>query len=133
MKQNKTIFLIDDDPDDHEIFGLALSEIDHPVHCIYENDGAKAVEALNDDKELKPDFIFIDMNMPRMNGQECLVEIKKIERLKDVPVFMYSTSADPESIQKNAKLGAADFIIKPSDINVLSAILSNIINANALQ
>ena len=67
------------------------------------------------------------MNMPRMNGLQCLKEIKKIKRLNHVPVFMYSTSADPSVVEENKRLGATDFIVKPSSINDLTKILSRII------
>src|SRR5205085_611290 len=112
---------------DLEIFSFALAEADESARCIIANDGLHALEKINSDHSLIPDFIFIDMNMPRMNGQECLVEIKKIQRLKNVPVFMYSTSAGPSSILENSKLGAVNFIAKPADINVLTEILSGIL------
>ena len=127
MQHNPTVFLIDDDSDDQEIFGLAIEKANVSADCVYANDGIQALEKLNGDVTFLPDYIFIDMNMPRMNGQQCLSEIKKIERLKDVPVFMYSTSADPESIAENIQLGAQDFIVKPSSIAELTQILKKII------
>ncbi len=127
MQHNPTVFLIDDDTDDQEIFGLAIEKTNVKADCVYANDGIQALEKLNGDESFLPDYIFIDMNMPRMNGQQCLSEIKKIERLKDVPVFMYSTSADPECISENIQLGAEDFIVKPSSISELTIILKRIL------
>lgn len=127
MQHNPTVFLIDDDSDDQEIFSHALEKANQSVECVFANDGIHALEKIRSDENFIPDFIFIDMNMPRMNGQQCLAEIKKIERLRNVPVYMYSTSADPESIEENKRLGAADFIVKPSNIQDLIRILADII------
>jgi iron complex outermembrane receptor protein len=130
MSKNPTVFLIDDDVDDQEIFCLALARADSLFECVCENDGIKALEKINADHSFRPDFIFIDLNMPRMNGSQCLAEIKKIDRLKDVPVFIYSTASDPASIIENKKLGAEDFIVKPADINILTRTLLKILKKN---
>ncbi|MDQ3051687.1 MAG: TonB-dependent receptor plug domain-containing protein [Bacteroidota bacterium] len=133
MRKSPTIFLIDDDIDDQEIFSIALQGTNVDTNCIFANDGIIALEKLNSDITLIPDLIFIDMNMPRMNGQQCLMELKKMDRLKSVPIYMYSTSADPVSIEENKQLGAEDFILKPSDIQLLSSMLGNIIKRRMLQ
>src|SRR4051812_13807769 len=127
MSNKPTVFLIDDDIDDQEIFSLAVERADQSAHCIFANDGIKALEKINNDSTFKPDYIFIDLNMPRMNGSQCLSEIKKIERLRNTPVFIYSTSSDPVSIIENKNLGAEDFIVKPSDINELIKTLTKIL------
>ncbi len=128
MHNIPTVFLIDDDTDDQEIFSLAMEKANQQVQCVFADDGIHALEKLKTDTAFRPDFIFIDMNMPRMNGQQCLTEIKKIDRLRDVPVYMYSTSADPESLEENKRLGASDFIVKPSSITELTDILSQILH-----
>jgi iron complex outermembrane receptor protein len=102
------------------------------VKCVFADDGVKALEKINGDVNFIPDFIFIDMNMPRMNGKQCLAEIKKIDRLKHIPVYMYSTSADQSTVDENIKLGATEFIIKPSDINTLTTVLSRILQNQML-
>jgi CheY-like chemotaxis protein len=115
-------FLIDDDPDDQEIFCMALGDMGKEINCIYASDGVDALKRLND-PSFTPDYIFIDMNMPRMNGSQCLQEIKKIGRLKDVPVYMYSTSADPEAVAATKQMGAAGFIVKPTSVSELTKTL----------
>jgi iron complex outermembrane receptor protein len=132
MNYKPTVFLIDDDTDDQEIFSLALESTKKSVNCVFANDGIEALQTLTSSADFTPDFIFIDMNMPRMNGQQCLTEIKKIERLKDVPVYMYSTSIDPLTADENKSMGATDFIVKPADISVLTEILSRILNRQML-
>ena len=119
-------FLIDDDEDDQEIFYLAVQDVDESIRCIFANDGVHALEKLHTDQLFTPNWIFIDMNMPRMNGLQCLKAIRTIDRLKHTPVFLYSTYVDPMVVAENKKLGATDFIRKPSSITELTRILSNI-------
>jgi iron complex outermembrane recepter protein len=126
MSQNKLVLLVDDDPDDQEIFEFALRRADESATCIFADDGRHALERLQNETDLIPDIIFIDMNMPRMNGKQCLASIKEIERFKNVPVYMYSTGADPQSVKENMELGAEDYIIKPSDVDTLAGMLSSI-------
>lgn len=126
--QKLTCFLIDDDTDDHEIFQLALERVDPAIVCVYSNDPLNALERLNADKSFVPQLFFIDINMPRMNGMQCLAEIKKIEHLKHVPVCMYFTSANPAIINECKRLGATDFIVKSSGMDELEKALSDILS-----
>lgn len=122
-------FLIDDDQDDQEIFAMAVRDFNESIHCYFADDGVKALEKLNN-SDFLPDCIFIDINMPRMNGIECLEQIKNISRLRPVPICMYSTSADPNIVTRSKELGAQDFIVKPASISVLSKMLQRFINSN---
>ncbi|MCW3086888.1 MAG: response regulator receiver protein [Sediminibacterium sp.] len=126
-----TYFLIDDDVDDQEIFSMALQEADPQVGCRFANDGIEALETLRNET-FTPDCIFMDLNMPRMNGNECLVEIRKIDRLHPVPVIMYSTSSDQKLINRSKELGASDFIVKPSGLHALTDILKEVIQKQRL-
>jgi CheY-like chemotaxis protein len=129
MASTPLCFLIDDDPDDQEIFFLAWQHVDPAVKCVYANDGIYGLEKLRKEPPLQPELIFIDLNMPRMNGVECLKEIKKLNHLRNVPVYMYSTAADPAVISECKFLGAKDFIKKSPAItdleNTFFAILTN--------
>src|ERR1700739_3500683 len=93
MQKEISFFLIDDDADDREIFSLALGKADQKVKCVVARDGEEALDILKGNKEFTPDSIFLDLNMPRMDGRECLVEIRKIERLKNIPICIYTTSS----------------------------------------
>jgi len=123
-------FLIDDDLDDQEIFFMALQQFDASIRCDFANDGAKALEQLKADEANVPHCIFIDMNMPRMEGIECLEQIKKMTHLTGVPVCMFSTSADPTLVARAKILGAVDFIVKPADISVLSEMIGQFFKLN---
>jgi len=117
--------LIDDDQDDQEIFTLALEESGLNMQCITCNNTSEALQKLINPGDFLPDYIFLDLNMPRINGIQFLTEIKKISRLQHIPVVIYSTSSHPKDKEATQKLGAAAFITKPSGIKELSVLLKD--------
>jgi CheY-like chemotaxis protein len=121
----KNILQIDDDLEDCEFFMEALQEISDADYTSSQN----PVEALKKLKtrELKPDVIFLDLNMPVMSGFEFLNEIKKTDIVKNIPVIIFSTSQFDEIKRKAKDYGANEFISKPSDFNELKKILSRYI------
>ena len=125
MKNTKECLLIDDDPDDQEIFRMALQEVDKSISCVLANDGIDALTILKP-RTFTPDFIFIDINMPRMNGIQCLTEIKKLDHLKGARIIMYSTTAQPKVVELSKELGASDFLVKPVSLDLLTEQLSTI-------
>lgn len=129
MKKNKIILIIDDDEDDRLLFYDAVSQVDLSITCIHASNGIEGVELLRCGNRLLPDFIFLDLNLPRLNGFQCLVEIKKDPNLLKVPVIIYSTSKRVEDIVETKKLGAAYFLTKPvlfKDIcNAVSFVIGN--------
>jgi CheY-like chemotaxis protein len=119
MKNGKICFLIDDDIDDQEIFTLVLKSVNPTITCITANDGIEAVTRLTTEEAFTPDYIFLDLNMPRMSGKECLQEIKKIDRLNTTPVIIYSTSFEQKDVLETRALGASDYLEKQSSIEEL--------------
>jgi CheY-like chemotaxis protein len=117
-------FVIDDDLDDQEIFTIAAKKVDPDIECAFANDGVHAVNRFRNDPAFNPGRIFLDVNMPRMNGVECLAQLKKLDSLRNVPIFMCSTSADPKIIANVKNLGAHDFIVKPSTIAEFVTVLA---------
>lgn len=128
----KVCFLIDDDPDDQEIFSLALEKITPRVTCEIASDCQEALGMLAPERKFIPDYIFLDLNMPRMNGKQCLKEIRRHPHLNSVPVIMYSTSLIDSDIFELRQLGAMDFLTKPNNISTLSRVLSNFFKTNKL-
>lgn len=122
-----TCLLIDDDTDDQEIFAHALKHLNVDVDFVTANDGVHAIEKIKSDPEFQPYFIFIDVNMPKMNGIETLVEIKKISHVKNVPVYLYSTYSDPNTQKEGKKHGAVDFLVKAGNMKELEDTLAGII------
>jgi CheY-like chemotaxis protein len=129
VKKTKKCFLIDDDLDDQEIFLMALQEIDENISCHFANNGIEGLEKLNQDHSYIPDYIFLDINMPKMNGMECLPEIKKLNHLQGVKIIMYSTSADKRMMHESRTLGANDFLVKPPGMQLLIENLSKILKS----
>ncbi|RYU95255.1 response regulator [Emticicia agri] len=120
------VFLIDDDLDDQEIFSFILSDSSSEVVCVFADDGLDALEKLQD-VSFKPQIIFIDFNMPRLNGLETLKEIKKIKHLSDTPVYMYSTSNESSIVEASKIAGATGFIKKHIDTDIAKQEFQNII------
>jgi CheY-like chemotaxis protein len=122
MIEPKICLLVDDDPDDQEVFLTALGDVSPDVLCLIAPDGDRALELLHN-KETIPDYIFLDLNMPRMNGFEFLAAIKKSKVLKDIPVIVYSTTSQQTQIEKAKKLGATEFFTKTYKYNELCLLL----------
>src|SRR5688572_4686313 len=128
-KPSRICLLVDDDDDDKEIFCLALEQADPSIDCRTASDGKEALKMLSD-KGFLPDYIFLDLNMPQMDGKECLKEIRKQIHLTNVPVIIFTTSAAPKDIEETKKLGASAFITKPPLISNLAKKLSEVFNNN---
>jgi len=114
MEKAKHCLVIDDDADDQEIFKMCLNTVAPHVRCASAKNGVEAVTMLQSNTGYSPDFIFIDMNMPKMNGLECLRKLKEMDHLKKAKMFMYSTTSEKTAVSESKELGAEDFIVKPA-------------------
>jgi CheY-like chemotaxis protein len=108
-----TILLIDDDEDDRKLFFEATADYDDTIIYIAAADAPEALGYLNNAANVLPDFIFLDLRMPGLSGEQCLVEIKKDLRLASIPVIIYTTSRDEKESVRLKGLGAAHFMSKP--------------------
>ena len=124
MKNSVCFLLVDDDADDRTLFIEAVKEIDQTFECKTANNGERALELLKDTGYPLPDFIFLDIRMPRINGKKCLFEIKKDERLKHIPVIIYTTSKAVEESKELRDMGAFHFISKPSNADEIYYLIS---------
>lgn len=100
---------------------MALREMNAAIDCVSAYSGTEAVNKL--ESGFVPHYIFLDLNMPRMNGKQCLKEIKKMKHLENVPVFMYSTSSDTQIMKETKLMGAADYLVKPPSVTQLTEML----------
>ena len=107
------ILLVDDDEDDRMLFVEAAKEVDSTITCLPASDGLEALALLRDGRPDIPDYIFLDLRMPGLTGEEILIEIKREPRLSTVPVIVYTTSRDVRESARLKKLGAAHFMSKP--------------------
>jgi DNA-binding response OmpR family regulator len=114
------ILYVEDDPEDRDIFKEALLTISPHHTCLFAHDGKHAFEIL---EEFLPDYIFLDINMPGMEGKEILRELKSSTGLKSVPVIMFTTSDAEKDKVECKRLGAVDYIKKPTMFSDLCATL----------
>jgi CheY-like chemotaxis protein len=108
------VFIADDDEDDQLLFREVIKELPYLVHLSTARDGEEALKLLESMPQL-PDLMFLDLNMPMINGLECLSEIKRNPKLVHLPVIIFSTSSFPGNINKVYQLGAHLYIRKPND------------------
>ncbi len=125
----KTILLIDDDDDDQFLFKEAIEFINPALQFSIAANGKIAVEKLKASTSL-PDLIFLDLNMPFMNGFEFLEEIKKDDQLKKIPIGIFSTSNIAGDIRLAKQLGARFVLTKPSDFRVLCIKLQQLLSSD---
>ena len=125
MQTAKRVLLVEDDIDDQELFSEALARIHPTVCCDIANNGAEALEMIENPPAF--DIVFMDLNMPKMNGIECLKHLKVHPVYKHVPVIIISTSVRVEEMEKCKELGAAKYFPKPASFDVLFNNLRNIL------
>ena len=128
MKPKRRFFIVDDDVDDQELFIEAVNEVDDSIECLSASNCEEALDLLKNKKISMPDMIFLDLNMPRLNGKQCLAELKKQAHLADIPVIIYSTSSEKRDIEETTRLGAAHFLTKPNKFEELCKAISFVVS-----
>ncbi len=108
------ILLIDDDEDEAEILQTAITEIDRSTLFNYISNCAEALKLLKQKEMPVPNIIFLDISIPRMNGLDCLQEIKRLDHLKNIPVIIYSNSGATRDVNEAMTRGAQVFWKKPN-------------------
>jgi len=121
------IFYADDDPVDLVFFTRALKRIDPTITCLTASDGVEALDKLFSQTN-KPDAIFIDLYMPRLDGIECVIAIKRNKDFKRIPIIIISNAINKKEVDQFNRLGVYYFLSK-STFEDLEASLRNIINA----
>ena len=121
-----TILLVDDDEDDQDIFREAVSVVNPDCEVRLAMDGEHGLTNLSERPQL-PDYIFLDVNMPKMDGKQFLEEVKSHPLYSTVPVIIYSTSNHASEMGTYFKMGASNFITKPSEFNLLVTYLRSIL------
>lgn len=121
-----TIVYIDDDADDCFIMAEAIKAFDQKIKCITFTKSIDGIDFLKSSPE-PPDYIILDINMPMMNGKDCLIEIKRQEKLTHIPVVMFSTTFQTTDTNSLLELGAHDLIAKPNTVEELFNALHTIV------
>jgi CheY-like chemotaxis protein len=123
----KSLLLADDDIDDCLFFKEALDELQLTVKLITTNDGEALMNLLNELSFNLPDVLFLDLNMPRKNGFDCLTEIRKNEKFEVLPVVIFSTSYDNEVVNKLYGAGAHYYIRKPGEFSNIKRFIHKVL------
>ena len=124
-----TVMIVDDDEDDRRNFLEGMKEVDPNVQLMTADDGISAFLKLGEKEQQLPDFIFLDLNMPKKSGHEVLAELKNDELLKNIPVIIYTTSEDEREKAESLKKGAVAWITKPQSKDELKKILNEMLDA----
>lgn len=124
------VILADDDEDDRLFFTDAFEELKITTKVSTFNDGVYLMEHLNSADIILPEILFLDLNMPRKSGMDCLKEIRANDRFKDIAIAIYSTSSSEEDVENTFVLGANIYIKKPNDFKKLKKVLSEIVTIN---
>lgn len=130
QKEHITIALADDDEDDRLFFKDAFEELKINTVVTTHCDGEELMNFLNHPDTILPNILFLDLNMPKKNGFECLLDIKKAEKFNDIAIAIYSTSSSEEDVENTFVHGANIYIKKPSDFDTLKKILREVVTIN---
>jgi CheY-like chemotaxis protein len=131
MRQ-KTVFLIDDDPEDLQFMRDALNNVDSSILCVSFVYPEEAIKLLTRELIALPDYLFIDINMPKINGEDCLRRLRTNEKFLTIPIILYSTSMPKEVSEKLLKAGANFTFAKPNTQREYRQVLESIIFGNIL-
>lgn len=123
------ILLAEDDADDRLLFREALNEVNANTCLSTVVDGEELMKTLHKNIQAEtPLIVFLDLNMPKKNGFECLQEIRKTAKFKDVPIVVFSTSCQQEAINKMYENGASYYICKPNSFLKLKTSIEHILS-----
>lgn len=117
---NHAILLVEDSPSDAHLAQRAFAESRYASHVSHARDGVEAMEMLRREGPhanfRRPDLILLDLNMPRKDGRQVLIELKQDEQLRRIPVVVLTTSADDQDVAEAYRLGSNSYIVKPVDL-----------------
>ena len=133
LKNNMIVFLADDDADDRLLFEEALREIYSDVKLTTAKNGEQLMGILDKTTPPPPHLIFLDLNMPLLNGFECLEQIRKNNKYKNIPVVICSTSSQKEAIDQVYKKGADYYLCKPDSFQQLKKLLHTVCSIDHLK
>lgn len=122
------IFIIDDNEDFVLLFCQAVAKTHPECQCLSAENGYNALRQLKFMLPTVPDFIFVDVKMPIMNGHEIVAELKKMDMFSSVPIIMYSSDTNPDDERKAKENGAVAFYPKPSNGEKINALIQDVLN-----
>ena len=129
MIEGLTIFYADDDQDDLDFFTEVVADMGLKLTLVTQNNGHKLIDALQNSPP-NPHIVFLDLNMPGINGFQVLQQLRALEKFKNLPIVVFSTSNDDFIIAKSMDLGASFFVNKPSNYALLKQSIQYALNIN---
>ena len=124
------VALADDDPDDREIFADVCTDVDKNLKAMLFKNGKELLDHLNSPKAIIPNILFLDINMPVIDGFECLKLIRSKTEFNKLCIIIYSTSVNSADVNKARNLGADGFLQKPSSYGKLRTVFIQILDTN---
>lgn len=124
-----TIFYTDDDAEDLEFFTEVTSALGDHLNIVTQKNGKKLLQDLKNPPP-SPQIIFLDLNMPGLNGFDVLQELRSTDDFKDLPIVIFSTSSDEKTIAKSRELGASYYVPKPTDFSLFKRTIQHTLNIN---
>lgn len=129
MDKKLNLLLADDDVDDCDFFKDAIDEMGLLVNFSTVNNGVELMALLRSGAEANPDVLFLDLNMPKKSGMECIEEIKTTDSMRSIPIVVFSTSMDNTVVDTLYNLGAHYYIQKPGEFKNLKAVIKKAISS----
>lgn len=121
--------MIDDDREDIEIFTSFLEAFDKTIELVTASHGQEGLEKIRHGA-IRPDYIFLDLNMPRYDGFYFLKELRNLPERTNIPVIIFTTSSHPKDVERSRKLGASHFVTKPTDYSSMKDIISALLSGD---
>ncbi|RYJ42538.1 response regulator [Flavobacterium beibuense] len=129
MNNELTVFYTDDDQEDIDFFREIIDIIDSNVKVVTQRNGEELLKALNNPPPT-PYLVFLDINMPGMNGLETLKRVRESDQHKNLPVVMFSTTSDDITIQQSKELGASFYVPKSGAFDKLKKSIEHTLKMN---
>jgi CheY-like chemotaxis protein len=124
------ILYVEDDRDDYSFFVELLGQVHPGAQCTNATNGLEALQML-DTGAVTPELIVLDLNMPVLDGKDCLKSLKADARFNNIPVYVYTTGANPLDATYCKQLGAVDYLLKPNTVREANEIVRRIVNSPA--
>ena len=129
MSIHRKILLVEDDADDQHLFTEALHAMYPAIECLIAKDGRDALDQMNTTSPI-PTIIFMDLNMPMMNGYECIAALRKESRFRNIPIVIYTTSNKTTELKRITDLGVKAFLTKLTNFAILQNQIGEILEMN---
>ena len=111
MGNKGLIVMIDDDTDDHEIFKMAVDDLDKPMHCLFFSDCESAIAHFSGSAVIPPGYVFIDLKLPRLDGDQCLQQLEKLRSFDNPLIAVYSSYIPNDWRERLSRIGVHEYMI----------------------